>query len=823
MRLPIPPSGRPQPAILLFEPYLVKETDHRRQSARNRAKIPAQACHSPRGQICARRGDFDIVRTPPVPPVPPVRSRPGVDDPPRSRRRGDVDGALIPARVAILAALQAAGVPLPPAELERELAVDARAREAFHGRLAAMQRDGELLMNRKGELCMVAKLDMTSGTVQGHPDGFGFLVPDDGSPDLFLSPREMHKVLHGDRATARRIGTDKRGRPEGAIVDVLERANHTIVGRLYEERGIWFVVAENRRINQDLLVPPDERGKAKAGDVVVVEMVLQPSPQREALARVIEVLGSVTDPGMEIEIALRKHDLPHEFSLAARKLASKLPATVAESDCAGRVDLRAAPLVTIDGETAKDFDDAVWCERKGKGFRLVVAIADVSHYVRDGDPLDRDARERGTSVYFPRRVIPMLPEALSNELCSLKPAVDRLCMVCDMDITAQGAIKQYRFYQAVMHSRARLTYTQVWNALAAHEANPAGVPPEARPVLPQLVNLYALYHALAAAREKRGAIDFDTVELQLEFDVQGKIVRVVPAPRNDAHKVIEECMLAANVCTAEFLAKAQHPALYRVHEGPTPEKLALLKEFLGGCGLTLAGGDDPTASDYAKLLLGIKGRPDYALLQTVLLRSLQQAQYRPDNAGHFGLSYEAYAHFTSPIRRYPDLLVHRAIKAVLAGGQYRPGGASWVELGAHCSLTERRADEATRDVENWLKCYFMQDKVGETFNGTISGVTSFGIFVTLDDLNIDGLVHVTELGRDYFHFDAARHAMIGERSGRSFQLAGRVRVKVARVDLETTKIDFTLAEAAPGESAGRPAYSEPLARTGRAAKPPSRR
>jgi len=764
------------------------------------------------------------VATPDVTPPLPERSiADASDDSPAPRRRGDIDSDLIPTRVAILDALQSAGVPVPPDDLTQQLAVDARAREAFHGRLAAMQRDGQLLMNRKGQLCVVAKLDLITGTVQGHPDGFGFLVPDDGSADLFLSPREMHKVLHGDRATARRVGTDKRGRPEGAIVDVLERANRTVVGRLFEERGIWFVVAENRRINQDLLVPPDERGDAKSGDVVVVELVLQPSPQREALARVVEVLGSHTDPGMEIEIALRKHDLPHEFSPAAHKQATGLPATVTAGDCAGRTDLRGSPLVTIDGETAKDFDDAVWCERKGKGFRLVVAIADVSHYVHDGDALDRDARERGTSVYFPRRVIPMLPEALSNELCSLKPAVDRLCMVCDMDVTAQGAIRQYRFYPAVMHSRARLTYTQVWNWLSADRDDPASVPPEARPLLPHLANLHALYQALAKAREKRGAIDFDTVEMQLEFDVQGKIVRVVPAPRNEAHKLIEECMLAANVCTAEFLAKAPHPALFRVHEGPTPEKLALLKEFLAGCALTLGGGDDPTASDYAKLLIGIKKRPDYALLQTVLLRSLQQAQYRPDNVGHFGLSYEAYAHFTSPIRRYPDLVVHRAIKAVLAGRQYRPAGTSWAELGVHCSQTERRADEATRDVENWLKCYFMRDKVGETFNGTISGVTSFGIFVTLDDLNIDGLVHVTELGRDYFHFDPARHAMVGERGGRSFQLAGRVRVKVARVDLETTKIDFTLADDAAGGAAARPVYSEPLPGAGRTGKPKPRR
>src|SRR4029453_1490763 len=315
-----------------------------------------------------------------------------------------------------------------------------------------------------------------------------------------------------------------------------------------------------------------------------------------------------------------------------------------------------------------------------------------------------------------------------------------------------------------MPSRARLTYTEVWNWLS----EPKKSPREAKTLLPHLQDLYALYHILKTGREARGAIDFDTVEMQLEFDVKGKIVRVVPVVRNDAHKLIEECMLAANVCTAQFLERHKHPALYRVHEGPTPEKLAALRDFLASCALSLPGGDDPTASDYASLLLRIKDRPDYALLQTVLLRSLQQARYRPDNVGHFGLSYEAYAHFTSPIRRYPDLLVHRACKAVLKGRTYKPSGASWTELGVHCSLTERRADDATRDVENWLKCYFMGDRGGEIFDGTGSGVTSFGIFVTLDGLNIDGLVHVTELGRDYFHFEAARHALIGEPSGPLF-------------------------------------------------------
>ncbi len=664
-----------------------------------------------------------------------------------------------------------------------------------------MERDGQLMTNRKNQVCVVAKLDLITGTVQGHPDGFGFLVPDDGSADLFLSPKEMHKALHGDRVTARQIGIDKRGRPEGVIVDVLARVNHEVVGRVYEDHGIWYLVAENKRISQDILIPPDMRGKSKPGQVVVAELIEQPSVHREALAKVVQILGNYTDPGMEIEIALRKHDLPHQFSTAAKRQATRLPTTVQDADRKDRTDLTKLPLVTIDGETAKDFDDAVYCERVGKDFRLIVAIADVSHYVRDGDAIDREARERGTSVYFPRRVIPMLPEELSNELCSLKPAVDRLCMVCDMAVSAQGDIKSYRFYPAVMHSRARLTYTRVWELLSQPKAAKDA---EGKSLLPHLENVFALYKALAAARARRGAIDFETIELELKFDAHGKIESIVPVVRNEAHKLIEECMLAANVCAAEYLLKQKHPALYRVHEGPTPEKLKALKEFLAASALSLGGGEHPTPGDYAQLLAKIKGRPDFNLLQTVLLRSLQQAVYSPENEGHFGLGYDAYAHFTSPIRRYPDLVVHRAIKACLAGTRYQPGGTAWAELGVHSSLTERRADDATRDVENWLKCYYMQDRVGETFDGTISGVTHFGLFVTLDGLNVDGLVHVTELGNDYFHFDAVHHAMNGERSGQSYRLADRIRVKVARVDLESTKIDFVLADASGPRAAGAP-------------------
>ncbi|HET9668711.1 MAG TPA: ribonuclease R [Casimicrobiaceae bacterium] len=731
-------------------------------------------------------------------------------------RRQDRDTHAQPTCESILRELADAGVPLAPAEVAVRLAIGRKQQHLFDRCVETLERDGEILVNRKGELCIVAKLDLVRGTVQGHPDGYGLVVPDDGGDDLFLSPREMHKVLHGDRVTAKRIGVDRRGRPEAAIVDVLERANRDVVGRVHQEHGLWFVEADNRRINQDLLLAPDGRMNAQPGQVVVVEIIEQPSEHGEAVARVKEVLGSPTDAGIEIEIALRKHDLPFEWSAAAKRQAQRLPTEVRPADRKGRTDLTDLALVTIDGETAKDFDDAVYCEPDGRGFRLVVAIADVAHYVRDDDALDQDARERGTSVYFPRRVIPMLPEALSNELCSLRPDVDRLCMACDMRIDARGTIGAYAFYPAVMHSRARLTYTQVY-AWLREPASAKGTTGAA--LLPHLAQLHTLYKVLFAARERRGAIDFDTAELSVSFDPQGKIADIAPAPRNDAHRLIEECMLAANVCAAQYLTEHEQPALYRVHEGPPPEKLAALREFLASSALTLTGGDAPTAMDYAALIDRIRDRPDFDLLQTVLLRSLSRAEYSPDNVGHFGLAYEAYAHFTSPIRRYPDLLVHRAIKAVLTGKPYVPKGATWGELGVQCSMTERRADDASRDVLQWLKCYYMRERIGETFAGTISGVASFGIFVTLDGLDIDGLVHVTDLPRDYFHFDAVRHALVGERTGRVFQLAGRVRAKVARVDLERSKIDFSLDESAQVEDlAGlaRPSFAEPLARADRA-------
>lgn len=696
----------------------------------------------------------------------------------------------LPSREFILQTLTEQGVPLSVEQLYQLLEIREDEQEIFNRRLAAMEREGQVIRNRKSALCIAEKIHLIAGRIQGHADGFGFLIPDAGGEDIFLSPREMSQVLHGDRAMVRQSGFDRRGRPEGKIVEVLERTNKKLVGRLIREQGVVLVAAEDKRINQDILISPGHDMKAKAGQVVMVELIEQPSAYAKPIGKVVEILGNYADSGMEIEIALRKHQLPYEFPAAAVTQAEKYPRLVQESDWRGRIDLREMPLITIDSETARDFDDAVYCEPQGKGWRLVVAIADVSFYVKPGDALDKEAYDRGNSVYFPRRVIPMLPEALSNGLCSLNADVERMCMVCDMQIDGDGNVKRYKFYPSVMRSKARMTYTKVFDMIS----HPTGdVAKEYAWLMPYVQHLYTLYKIMLAAREKRGAIEFDSSETLMIFNDDGKIERIEAVTRNEAHRLIEECMLAANVCASDFLKENDHPALYRIHEGPTPEKLEALRTFMGEFGFGVGGGDTPHAKDYAKLLVRIKGRPDELLLQTVLLRSMQQAVYSPDNIGHFGLAYESYTHFTSPIRRYPDLLIHRAIKAVLKAEKYKAG--DWHALGQHCSITERRADDATRDVQAWLKCYYMQDKIGEEFDGTVAGVTSFGLFVALDGIYVEGLLHVTELGNDYFNYDKARHEMAGERTGARYRLGDRLRVKVSRVDLETSKIDFVLVEA----------------------------
>ena len=666
--------------------------------------------------------------------------------------------------------------------------------------------------------------------INGHRDGHGYVTRDDGEGDIYLPPNEMRAVLHKDRVKARIVRHDRKGRAEGRVVEIVERPPHPIIGRLLHESGVWLVAPEDKRYGQDVLIPKGATALAKAGQVVVVELTEPPSLYGQPVGRVKEVLGEIDDPGMEIEIAVRKYGVPHEFSDACIALARTLPDKVRPQDKKHRVDLTDVPLVTIDGEDARDFDDAVYCEPakvgRGKGWRLLVAIADVSNYVETGSAIDVDAYERATSVYFPRRVIPMLPEKLSNGLCSLNPEVERLCMVCDMLINSGGEIFAYQFYPAVMWSHARFTYTEV-AAILANTRGPEAIRRKDR--VGDLENLSDVYRALLKARQARGAVDFETTETQIVCDDSGRIEQIVPRTRNEAHRLIEEAMLAANVCSADYIQESKHPGLYRVHEGPTPEKVELLRNYLKAIGVGQTVSEDPAPGEFQRVALATKERPDALQIHSMLLRSMSQAIYTPINSGHFGLAYDAYTHFTSPIRRYPDLLVHRVIKAVLGKERYQlpklptPGEAheklarrlaarvraptnklkkppqppsrevqAWEAAGLHCSANERRADEASRDVEAWLKCKYMREHLGEEYGGVVTSATTFGIFVTLDAMYVEGLVHITELGGEYFKFDEARQELRGERTGIRYAIGTRVRVQVSRVDLDGRKIDFRL-------------------------------
>ena len=701
----------------------------------------------------------------------------------------------IPSREYILEQLEEAGQPLERAAIANLLGLSEEDElEALRRRLRAMERDGQLMFTRKKEYALISKMDLITGRIIGHADGFGFLVPDDGSDDLFMTAFQMRRLFNGDRAIVRIAGIDRKGRREGALVEVLERANPFIVGRLFIDGGVGFVVADNKRISNDILVPQENIGKAKHGQIVSVEIIEPPTRNRQAIGKISEVLGEHMSAGMEIDIAMRSHGIAVKWPAAVEAEISSLNAEVPEAAKTekGRVDIRHLPLVTIDGEDARDFDDAVYCETTEKGWRLLVAIADVSHYVSVDSGLDKEAHERGTSVYFPERVIPMLPEILSNGLCSLNPEVDRLALVCEMQLDSKGKVESYNFFEAVMRSHCRFTYTKVAEIIENEESK---LRSEYKDFVPQLMEMHSLFKVLLKKRKQRGAIDFETTETRIVFGEDRKIDRIVPVIRNDAHKLIEEFMILANVSAAKYLLKNKMPALYRVHGSPKESKLEGLREFLAEVGMSLSGGEKPEPGDYAELLEKIQLRPDAHLIQTVLLRSLQQAVYTPDNNGHFGLAHEAYAHFTSPIRRYPDLLVHRAIRHVVRGNKadsYSYTHSTMLSLGEHCSQTERRADEATRDAVDWLKCEFMMNKVGEVFEGIISSVTGFGIFVELNEIYVEGLIHVTSLDKDYYHFDANHHRLVGERSGQVFRLGDPIVISVANVNLDDKKIDFDL-------------------------------
>lgn len=731
---------------------------------------------------------------------------------PHAEREAEKYENPIPSRELILELIQQAGKPLRRQQIAQQFGLEsADAQEALRRRLRAMERDGQLSFNSRQKYCIGSGHNTIAGRILGHPEGFGFLKPDDGSEDLFLSPREMKPLMPNDRVIARVSGVDRRGRREAAVIEITERNTHQIVGRFFTEGRVAYVVPDNKKINHEVLIAKEDTGGAKNGQIVVAEILQQPSAHCQPIGRISEVLGLHMAPGMEIEMAIRSYDLPNQWPDALLKEIKSLTPEVPEQAKQGREDIRQLPLVTIDGEDARDFDDAVYAQKTPKGWKLLVAIADVSHYVKVGTALDDEAKNRSTSVYFPEKVIPMLPEILSNGLCSLNPAVDRLCMVCELLISSEGLVLRSRFFEAVMRSHARLTYSAVAKMLVDGDQK---LIKKHQDLMPHLQTLYDLYKVMRQQRELRGAMDFDTQETKIVFGPERKIAEIVPLVRNDAHKLIEEFMITANTAAARFLNRKKMPRLLRVHDGPGAEKLLALKTFLNELGLHLGGKAEPTPLDYMHLLESVQQRPDAHLIQTLLLRSMSQAVYSPETKGHFGLALDAYAHFTSPIRRYPDLLVHRAIRHCLAGHKpdtFHYSHDDMVLLGEHCSANERRADEATRDVVSWLKCEYMMDKIGEEFAGVISAVTGFGFFVELQAIYVEGLVHIASLQDDYFNFDASKHQLYGERSGIRYRLGDSVRIRVVRVSLDDKKIDFELvqtgrkakAKAAPAKDNGK--------------------
>jgi len=696
----------------------------------------------------------------------------------------------IPSREYIIQVLTEYGRPLLKSALFKLLEVRKKAQQkALVFRLRAMMRDGQIMFDRKDRICVTNKTTLIKGRVQAHTEGLGFFIPENAEPDMVLSAREMKSVMHGDIVLAYQSGIDRKGRKEGKVHEILERAIQSVAGRFVEKQGVCYVEPEHKYLFHDILIPPTQTQNAKNGQMVIVKIVEYPTTHSMAIGRVEKVLGEYLDPGLEIDVAILNYGLPSQFDSEVVSETYLVPKEVREKDLKGRRDLRHLPFVTIDGQDAKDFDDAVCCQPMNKGqHRLWVAIADVSHYVLPNSAIDHQASIRGNSVYFPGRVVPMLPEVLSNGICSLNPQVDRLCMVAEMVISEKGQIRQPTFYRAVIHSRNRLIYDDVHEYLQQDDGSKLSME-----VWEMLKNLHQVYKTLLTARLARGAIELDTVETMVLFDASRKIEKIVPVVRNEAHRIIEECMLAANVAVASFIESQGVHSLYRVHEQPDLEKMKSLQTFLGEFGIECRFNEKTQPKQFQQVLEKVRVRPEKQVLETVMLRSLKQAQYAVDNLGHFGLGYQVYTHFTSPIRRYPDLIVHRILGDLIDHQQRHAYSEEKLQqLAQTCSMTERRADEATRDVLTWLKCIYIKDKIGQVFDGTISAVTSFGLFVTIKDVFVEGLVHVTSLKNDYYAFDALRHRLVGERTGQVYHLGDAIKVLVARVDADARKIDFDL-------------------------------
>ena len=699
----------------------------------------------------------------------------------------------IPDRNSVLEYLRDVGQPRKTDSILKDFRLQgAKHRDQLKDKLNEMVRAGQIIRNRGGEYCLSEKLDLISGTISAHKDGFGFVIADRGGDDIFLSAREMRSLFHGDRVAIKIDGSDRRGRPAGRLVEVLERMTEEVAGQFIRERGIGLVIPDNPKIAHRILIAKGESGDAKPGQIVVARILDYPNKFEQPTGTVIEIIGDPHQKGIATDIAIHSHDIPTNWPRPVIQQVSKFGKSVPPSASQGRTDLRDLDLVTIDGADARDFDDAVYCEKSGNGWRLLVAIADVAHYVEIDSALDKEAIHRGTSVYFTDRVVPMLPEALSNGLCSLNPKVDRLCMVCEMRISAEGKVAKSKFFEGIMRSSERLTYSQVNKLLTGEKDHSIS-----GHLHSAIHGLHDLYQVFAKNRRKRGAIELDIPQTRIQLDDQGAVVDIVAVPRNDAHRLIEECMIAANVQAAKFLRHNKIAGLYRVHAKPDPDSFDDLRQYLLSLGLKVPHSDHVQPRDFNRMIDQVKDRPDSAAISMAMLRSLKHAEYTPKNEGHFGLALDAYAHFTSPIRRYPDLLVHRAIRHIVRGGKaggYQYSAEHMERLGAICSAHERRAEEATREVEALLKCQFMEEKIGQQFDGIITGVTNFGVFVQLKENSVDGIVHVSSLNNDYYVYDTVTRTLVGERSGNVYAMGDELQIVVHQVDLETRRIDFRLAE-----------------------------
>lgn len=705
-----------------------------------------------------------------------------LNDPQAKREAERYDNPIV-SREAIIEYLEQKGRAVSFKHLANKFTPKDRERaDALKRRLGAMVRDGQLFANRRGSYVIVKQLDLVAGRVDIARDGFGFLVPDEkGRDDIFLPAREVRALMPGDRVLVRPVVNPAQGKTHGVVAEVLERRRTRLVGRYLEEEGICFVSPLDRRIPQDVIVKREDQ-MPQPGEYVSVELVAQPGKRQQPIGRIVEILGDASLAGMEKEIAIREHGLPHQWPEGMDALLNAMPDTVSSE---GRKDFRMQPFVTIDGEDARDFDDAVYVVQGKNGrFTLFVAIADVSHYVKPGTCLDQEAALRTTSVYFPGAVIPMLPERLSNDLCSIKPEVDRYAVIAELEIDAQGQRVSQSFYRGVIRSHARLTYTQVAQVLDSEQQDHA--------FYPQLKALSALFDVLYAARQERGAIDFETTETCIHFNDVGKIDQIRPVVRNRAHRIIEECMLIANVAVAEFLRAKSAPMLYRVHPTPAQQDIEQLRASLRPLNISLPGQDQPHAKDYCAVLNQAKTRADQKVIQRMVMRSLPPAIYQTQPDNHFGLAYDHYTHFTSPIRRYPDLLIHRALLSAINAGEDPPVADGLAAIGKLCSENERRADLAARDATDWLKCHYLLDKIGQVFHGSIATVTRFGVFVTLDEIYVDGLVHITALKNDYYHYDESQMQLVGRRYGEVYTVGQPLKIRVVGVNLDERSIDFAL-------------------------------